>query len=152
MPLTVVACTKASTKPDGKPKKLSDSGGLYLLAGKYWRWDYRFNGVRKTMALGVFPEIPLGEAREAHARGRARLREGVDPMAARQEAKQQVEADAANSFRALALEWHSVQSARWAARTAAKAMTQLESPCSPSSAVAPWSPSRRPSCWRCFAG
>ena len=40
MPLTVIACTKASTKPDGKPNKLADAGGLYLLvnkAGKYWR-------------------------------------------------------------------------------------------------------------------
>lgn len=52
MPLTDTACRQA--KPQEKPQKLSDGGGLYLLVnqkGKYWRWDYRFEGKRKTMAL-----------------------------------------------------------------------------------------------------
>ncbi len=45
---------KAATISKGKTqKKLSDSGGLYLLvkqSGKYWRLDYRFGDKRKTMA------------------------------------------------------------------------------------------------------
>lgn len=34
-------------KPADKPGKLSDNGGLHLLAnkaGKYWRWKYRHGG------------------------------------------------------------------------------------------------------------
>lgn len=60
MPLTDAACRQA--KPKDKPYKLSDSGGLYLLVnatGKYWRWDYRHAGKRKTMAQGVYPTFSL---------------------------------------------------------------------------------------------
>jgi hypothetical protein len=45
--------------------KKADSGGLYLLvnqSGRYWRYDYRHAGKRKTMALGVYPEVSLAEA------------------------------------------------------------------------------------------
>jgi hypothetical protein len=49
-----VALTQASAGLSAnryKPYKLSDEKGLYLLvksAGKYWRFDYRFAGKRKT--------------------------------------------------------------------------------------------------------
>ncbi|MFI0399319.1 MAG: Arm DNA-binding domain-containing protein [Thiolinea sp.] len=45
----------AKPKPDGKPVKVSDGGGLFLLVnrvGKYWRYNYRYNG--KQRALAVF--------------------------------------------------------------------------------------------------
>ena len=49
--------------PAEKSYKLADGGGLYLLVttagGKYWRYDYRFAGARKTLALGVYPEVSL---------------------------------------------------------------------------------------------
>ena len=41
-----------------KSYKLADGGGLCLSVitkgAKYWRYDYRFAGVRKTLALGVY--------------------------------------------------------------------------------------------------
>ncbi|WP_213035317.1 Arm DNA-binding domain-containing protein [Candidatus Nitrotoga fabula] len=44
-------------KASDKPKKLADGGGMYLLVQtsgtKCWRMDYRFEGKRKTLALGV---------------------------------------------------------------------------------------------------
>ncbi len=48
MKLTDVAVRQA--KPRDTPYKLADGTGLYLLvntAGKYWRYDYRFEGKRK---------------------------------------------------------------------------------------------------------
>jgi len=42
-------------KPTAGARKYQDGDGMYLLvkvAGKYWRYDYRFNGKRKTAALG----------------------------------------------------------------------------------------------------
>ena len=37
--------------------KLSDARGMYLLVhpngAKYWRLDYRYNGKRKTLSLGI---------------------------------------------------------------------------------------------------
>ena len=54
--------------PKSKPFKLSDQKGLYLLVmpngSKYFRLDYRFNGKRKTRALGVYPKISLEAARK----------------------------------------------------------------------------------------
>lgn len=50
-----------NAKPKGKPYKLYDERGMYLLvkpAGKYWRLDYRFQGKRKTLALGSIPTSP----------------------------------------------------------------------------------------------
>ena len=77
-----VADVKAA-KTAGAPRKLVDGGGLYLLlsarGSKYWRYDYRFAGKRKTLALGVFPEVSLAEARKSHFLARESLREGADP-------------------------------------------------------------------------
>ena len=48
-----------SAKPQEKPYKMADGTGLYLLVNpsgsKYWRFDYRFLGKRKTLAVGVYP-------------------------------------------------------------------------------------------------
>jgi hypothetical protein len=48
-------------KPKDKPYKLVDGGGLYLYVtaagGKYWRYDYRYAGKRKTLAIGVYPAV-----------------------------------------------------------------------------------------------
>jgi hypothetical protein len=36
--------------------------GMYLLmkaSGKYWRFDYRHLGKKKTLALGVYPKVSL---------------------------------------------------------------------------------------------
>jgi hypothetical protein len=63
--LNDIAVKKA--KPEAKPRKLSDGGGLYVLihpnGGKYWQLDYRFAGKQKTLALGTYPEISLADAR-----------------------------------------------------------------------------------------
>jgi hypothetical protein len=49
------------------PRKLSFGKNLYLLitsAGtRCWRYCYRYGGKRKTLALGVFPDVPVGRAR-----------------------------------------------------------------------------------------
>lgn len=128
MALTATACKNATPGP--KPFKKSDTGGLYLLvtqSGRYWRYDYRYADRRKTMALGVFPETSLADARAAHVKARALLASGADPMAERQSDKRRLHTDAENSFVLLALEWHKVKSAKWEASTAHKTMRQLES-------------------------
>lgn len=56
-----------TVKPKDKPYKLADGGGLYLLikpnGGKYWRLKYRVAGKEKLLALGVYPEVTLADAR-----------------------------------------------------------------------------------------
>ncbi|MFM2060163.1 MAG: hypothetical protein RLY71_4548 [Pseudomonadota bacterium] len=133
MPLTDAAC-KNATATD-KPRKLADAGGLYLLVnkvGKYWRWDYRHAGKRKTMALGVYPETSLAAARAAHLRARTLLDTRTDPMAQRQADKRKAVEEAADSFRLLALAWHKSRAPRWVQGTADKTLRQLETHVFPS--------------------
>lgn len=70
-----------------RPFKLADGGGMYLLlnpdGSRYWRLDYRFDGKRKTLALGVYPAVSLNEARKRRVAARALLAEGRDPTAVR---------------------------------------------------------------------
>lgn len=106
MPLTDTVCRQ--TKSTDKPRKLSDGGGLYLLvkqSGKYWRWDYRHLGKRKTLALGVYPEVSLAQARERHQSGRKQLAEGIDPNQQKKIEKRVAQLAASNSFEAVALAW-----------------------------------------------
>lgn len=96
-------------KPTEKQYKLSDGDGLYLLVhpngSKYWRFDFRFAGKRKTLALGVYPEVSLLEAREGHQEARTNLRKGINPAETRKVAKQTQHLADQNTFEAIAREW-----------------------------------------------
>ena len=65
MALTELEVKKA--KSTEKQYKLSDGGGLFLLVhpngGKYWRLAYRFAGKQKNLAVGVYPDVSLTDAR-----------------------------------------------------------------------------------------
>jgi hypothetical protein len=107
MPLTDVAIRRA--KPADKPQKLSDAGGLYLyitMAGaKSWRWKYRFGGKEKVLALGLYPDVSLANARDARDDARRLLRGGVDPGEQKKAAATAAVVDAASGFEAIAREW-----------------------------------------------
>ena len=66
MALTTLRAVLARAKE--KPYKLSDERGMYLLVhpkgGKWWRLDYRYQGKRKTLALGTYPVTSLKHARK----------------------------------------------------------------------------------------
>lgn len=114
MPLTNTAIRTA--KPNEKPYKLADQNGLYLLvkkAGKYFRYDYRFGGKRKTISLGVYPDVKLKEAREKHEDARKLLRNGVDPLQHKKQTKNMLNEQAANSFEAVAQEWFTKNKHTW---------------------------------------
>jgi hypothetical protein len=55
-PMALTMKEIGGAKPDGKPFKLADGGGLCLLiapsGAKLWRWRYRFDGKEKMMASG----------------------------------------------------------------------------------------------------
>ncbi|MCO5103805.1 MAG: tyrosine-type recombinase/integrase [Burkholderiaceae bacterium] len=108
MPLTDTACKKAACPP-GKPReRLADEKGLYLEvtpAGKYWRWKYRYAGKEKRLALGVYPEVTLAQAREARDEARKLLKDGTDPGQLRRDAKMAVAVNQANTFEAVARLW-----------------------------------------------
>ena len=127
MPLSDPAIKKA--KPEAKPYKLTDEKGLFLLvnaAGKYWRLAYRFGGKQKTLALGVYPDVPLTRAREKRDEARKLIADGIDPGEFRKATKTQQTERAANSFEAVAREWYSKHAPGWAASHADKIIRRLE--------------------------
>lgn len=79
-------------KPWSRARKLSDGGGLYLLVvptgGRYWRYNYRFNGQQKTLALGTYSDVSLKKARARHQAARRVLAAGVDPSLQRRALRQ----------------------------------------------------------------
>ena len=114
--LTDTVAKNAKTKPDGKPAKYTDGGGLHLLvmkSGKYWRYDYTHEGKRKTLAVGVYPDVGLKAARDKHQQAREQLANGVDPSEQKQAARAELLAKVENSFEAIAREWHKKYSHTW---------------------------------------
>ncbi|MBF0503300.1 MAG: DUF4102 domain-containing protein [Candidatus Riflebacteria bacterium] len=101
--------TIRTAKPGSKAFKIFDGGGLFLLitpqGSKYWRWKYRFAGKEKLLALGVYPEVGLKEAREKKDQARKLLAGGVDPAENRKAVKAATLDRASNSFEVLAIEW-----------------------------------------------
>ncbi|RTL52420.1 MAG: DUF4102 domain-containing protein [Rhodocyclaceae bacterium] len=106
MPLSDIAIRTA--KYSDKPVKLSDEKGLYLLinkAGKYWRLNYRYDGKQKTLALGVYPETSLKEARIKRDEARKLLDQDIDPAANKKAVKASRIERNGNSFEVLCREW-----------------------------------------------
>jgi hypothetical protein len=107
MALTDVAIRNA--KPTEKNIRLSDEGGLYLLintsGSKWWRYDYRYNGTRKTISMGVYPDVGLKDAREKRDASRKMLAAGIDPGENRKAQKATQHELAANSFEVICREW-----------------------------------------------
>ncbi len=131
MPLTAKQIEAA--KPKEKPYKLADGGGLFLLinsnGSKWWRLKYRLDGKEKLLSLGVYPEVSLADVRERREAARKLIANDVDPSQARQEAKQAklLElAKVANTFEAVAREWHRHKSGRWSEGYAADTLESFE--------------------------
>lgn len=128
MPLNDVAVRQA--KPAEKARKLADERGLYLLiqpaGGKLWRFDYRFDGKRKTLAIGSYPDVSLADARKARDRAREQLAAGDDPTTVKKEGKMARAAAVSNAFEAIGREWHKLKSAQWTDTTRIKTLAVLE--------------------------
>ncbi len=106
MPLSDTAIRSA--KPAAKPYKLADGGGLFVLinpnGSRLWRLKYRVEGREKLLALGAYPAVTLGKAREKRDTAKALLAEGVDPSDHKRETTRTAEAAKSNSFRVVAEE------------------------------------------------
>jgi len=94
--LTALSVRSLQCPPNsGRPARFGDGGGLYLQVApggsKSWLFRFMLYGKAREMGLGPVGEppggVPLAEARKLAATARASLREGRDPIAARQEHK-----------------------------------------------------------------
>ena len=128
MPLTNTAIRNA--KPGNKPIRLFDERGLYLeispTGGKWWRLKFRFEGKEKRLSLGVYPDVPLKDARDRRDIARKLLADGIDPSENRKAQKLARADSAANSFEVVAREWLSKYSAIWAANHGDRIVRRFE--------------------------
>jgi hypothetical protein len=108
-PLTDTQAKNA--KPREKSYKLFDGGGLYLevttTGSKLWRMKFvQANGKEGRLAFGSYPEVSLADAREKRKIARTQRAGGIDPAQAKRIAKQEKATSDANTFEAVAREWH----------------------------------------------
>ena len=128
MPLTDTSIRSA--KPRANAYKLSDGGGMYLLVspdgGRYWRFDYRFAGKRRTLALGVYPIVTLSEARTRREEARVSLSKDVDPNTVKKANKRAVKLASENTFETIAREWIANQRKRLSPKYRDLMLSRLE--------------------------
>lgn len=97
--------TTVAVKAAGLGKHF-DGGGLFLHVlpngARYWRLKYRYAGKEKLLALVVFPEVNIAEARRRRDTARAELRDDSDPGRARQKRRSAAETAATNTFEVVA--------------------------------------------------
>ena len=124
MPLTDT--TIRNTKPGAKPKRLFDSGGLYLevspSGSKLWRLKYRIAKREKRLAFGIYPEVSLKDARAKRDEARKLLAAGVDPGVQRK----MMELQNASGFEAVAREWFTKFSPNWSPDHAERVIRRFE--------------------------
>ena len=101
-----------NAKPQEKPYKLADGGGLYLYVTpkgtKSFRLKFRFDGKEQVLTIGKYPHVSLSEARAMAETAKTQIAQGINPAAQKQAEKQQVQEAALNTFAAVAKEWHRV--------------------------------------------
>lgn len=107
MALTDIQARNA--RAGAKPRKLTDSAGLYLYisitGAKSWRLDYSYAGKRRTLTLGSYPQIGLANARELRDRAKGKLAEGLDPSLAKKREQLAIKAATGNTFGVIADEF-----------------------------------------------
>lgn len=114
--------------PTDKDYKVSDGAGLYVLVkksgAKYFRLKYRFEGKEKVLALGVYPDVSLKDARTQASGAKLLLAEGVDPSANKQ-VKQPVTLEG-RTFKDVAEDWYEMKQADWGFKARARARSNLD--------------------------
>ena len=97
-----------SSKPQEKPYKLSDGGGLHIVVqpngSKLWRLKYRFAGKEKLLSFGAYPTVSLASARQKREDAKRQLASRLDPSVKKKLDKIAEEKAAQNTFGAVAAE------------------------------------------------
>ncbi len=74
-------------------------------AKEYGRLKYRFAKKERVLALGVFDNVSLADARRARDDAKRLLKTGQDPVAFKKQQRVAAEIAASNTFEAITHEW-----------------------------------------------
>jgi hypothetical protein len=112
MLLTDVQIRNLKPEP-GKKLRLFDAGGLYLEVSPtgrtYRRFKYRYAGKEKVLALGVYPETSLKDARLRRDDARRLLSSGGDPAQERKKSKLLQAQRSEETFEKIGRQWYAKQ-------------------------------------------
>lgn len=118
-------------KPDSKPRKYFDGGGLFLFVpvsgSKLWRMAYRYDGKSKLLSFGEYPTVSLKDARERREEAKRLLSKGVDPSKHKKEERQARLSAERDTFQNIAREWHETRLAERTEKYRKNVMYRLES-------------------------
>lgn len=96
-------------KPGDKPRKLSDSRGLYLeirpTGSRLWRYRYKIAGRENVFAIGEYPAVSLAQARLERDKARELVKQGRHPAHVRQAEVASQIVESSNTFKEVALDW-----------------------------------------------
>lgn len=123
--------------------RLTDGEGLYLIHGKVperylWRLDYTFDKKRKTLSLGVYPDVSLDDARCLAGEFRDMLVQGQDPSEwrasigrrtatlASAEVMLAAQSHGVNSFAVAAMAWYETRRPEWSEGYAKKMLGRIK--------------------------
>jgi integrase len=95
-------------------------------SSKWWRQRYRYAGREQLLSLGVYDEVGLSDAREKASEVRRLLAKGIDPSAERKARKAELIDAKANTFKAVALAWHSKFKPQWSDHHAHRVLQRIE--------------------------
>lgn len=119
-----------SLKPDLKPRKYFDGGGLFLFiptsGSKLWRMAYRFNGKSKLLSFGEYPTVSLRDARARREEAKQLIAKDIDPSEHKREVRQAKINAERNSFENIAREWHETRMAEFSEKHQGTVMYRLE--------------------------
>ncbi|WP_187334937.1 tyrosine-type recombinase/integrase [Novosphingopyxis iocasae] len=119
-----------TAKPREKAYKLADRNSLFLHVSpkghKSFRYKYRFDGKEQLLVIGAYPDIGLGDAREAMENARKLLKDGRNPKhdVARRRLLGNMGSD--RSFEVIARRWYAQQVDRWKPVHAQDVMRSME--------------------------
>jgi integrase len=120
-----------------KQYKIFDGKGLFVLihpnGSKYFRWEYKFEEKRKTLALGVYPQTTLKCARHERLEAQKLVIDGSDPVEVRRNIKSQKKQllkakkrEDQFSFENVATEWWKKQSRNHTEKHAQEVLRSLK--------------------------
>ncbi len=129
---------KATLDKGQTKRKLADGDNLFLTVtatSKRFDLRYYFAGKERSIVLGAYPTLSLAEARESARIIRAKVKDGIDPIAERERTKAKEASDKeianalkavdANTFKVIALEWFAKQEIALDARYSPKIKGRL---------------------------
>lgn len=128
--LTDADCRNATCPPEAKRRRLTDSGGLYLeispAGSKRWFWKFYPDGKESRLALGSYPTVSLKAARLARDAARKAREQGANPVQQRKAERLSTSASSANTFEAVAREFHQSKAEGWSTTHAVRWMKLME--------------------------